>query len=80
MTAIPNPLASVNLPLNAGTITVQEGAMAGLTVSFKITGSYQMRVRRLDANTVELSFLKEKGTTLKTDFRGSAGIAVDQRR
>jgi hypothetical protein len=76
VTAIPNPLASVNLPLNAGTITVQEGAMAGLTVSFKITGSYQMRVRRLDANTVELSFLKEKGTTLKTDFTGSAGIAV----
>ena len=25
---------------------------------------------------VELSFLKEKGTTLKTDFTGSAGIAV----
>jgi hypothetical protein len=76
ITAIPNPLASVNLPLNTGTITVQEGAMAGLTVSFKITGSYQMRARRLDANTVELSFLKEKGTTLKTDFTGSAGIAV----
>jgi len=76
VTASPNPLASVNLPLNAGTITVQEGAMAGLTVSFTITGSYQVRVRRLDANTVELSFLKERGTTLKTDFTGSAGITA----
>ena len=37
VTATPNPLASVNLPLNAGTITVQDGAMAGLTVSFMIT-------------------------------------------
>jgi hypothetical protein len=76
VTASPNPLATVNLPLNAGSIAVQEGAMAGLTVSFGITGSYQLRVRRLDANTIELSFLKQKGTTLKTDFTGSAGITA----
>jgi len=76
VTASPNPLASVNLPLNAGSITVQEGAMAGLTVSFMITGAYQLRVRRLDGNTIELSFLKEKGTTLKTDLTGSGGVAA----
>ena len=76
VTASPNPLASVNLPLNAGSVTVQEGAMAGLTVSFTINGSYQLRVRRLDANTIELSFLKQRGTTLKTDFTGSAGITA----
>ena len=76
VTATPNPLASVNLPLNAGTITVQEGVMAGLTVSFGITGSYQIRLRRLDANIVEMSFLKRKGTTLKTDLTASGGIAV----
>ncbi|MBV9768612.1 MAG: hypothetical protein JOZ32_03490 [Bryobacterales bacterium] len=76
VTATPNPLASVNLPLNAGTITVQEGAMAGLTFSFMIKGSYQMRVRRLDSNTIELSFLKQSGTTLKTDLTGSAGVSV----
>ncbi len=76
VTATPNPLASVNLPLNAGTITVQDGVMAGLTVSFGITGSYQIRLRRLDANIVEMSFLKRKGTTLKTDLTASGGIAV----
>ncbi len=76
VTANPNPLASVDLPLNAGQITVRDGVMAGLTVSFTITGAYQMRVRRLDANIVELSFLKERGSTLKTDFTGSGGIAV----
>jgi hypothetical protein len=76
VTATPNPLATVNLPLNAGQITVQEGLMAGLTVSFKITGAYQMRVRRLDTKTVELSFLKRRGITLKADFTGSGGIAV----
>ena len=76
VTAIPNPLASVNLPLNAGTITVQEGAMAALTVSFMISGAYQIRARRLDGSTVELSFLKQRGTTLKTDLTASGGIAV----
>src|SRR5580704_2938335 len=76
VTAIPNPLASVNLPLNAGTITVRDGLIAGLTVSFMISGSYQVRARRLDTNIVELSFLKRKGTTLKTDFNASGGIAV----
>ncbi|MGB6941754.1 MAG: hypothetical protein WBE37_05130 [Bryobacteraceae bacterium] len=76
VTASPNPLASVNLPLNAGTITVQDGVIAGLTVSYTITGSYQIRVRRLDASTVELSFLKRAGTTLKADFSGSAGISA----
>jgi hypothetical protein len=64
------------LPLNGGAITVQDGAMAGLTVSFTIAGSYQIRLRRLDTNTVELSFLKQKGTTLTTDLAASAGIAV----
>jgi hypothetical protein len=76
VTASPNPLASVNLPLNAGTIAVRDGAMAGLQVSYTIAGSYQIRVRRLDASTVELSFLKRKGTTLTADFSGSAGISV----
>jgi len=76
VTATPNPLASVDLPLNGGTITVQDGVIAGLTVSFMIRGSYQLRVRRLDTNTVELSFLKRKGTTLKTDLTASGGIAV----
>jgi hypothetical protein len=74
--ANPNPLASVDLPLNAGTITVQEGPMAGVYASFTITGSYQLRLRRLDANTVELSFLKQRGTTLQIDNSASDGVAV----
>jgi len=78
VTASPNPLASVDLPLNAGQITVQEGVMATLTVSFMIDGSYQIRVRRLDANTVELSFLKQRGTTLKTDLTASGGITAEK--
>jgi hypothetical protein len=74
--AFPNPLASVDLPLGAGSVAVQAGVLAGLTVSFTLSGSYQIRARRLDADTIELSFLREHGTTWEADFSGSAGVAV----
>ncbi len=72
----PNPLASVDLPLGAGAVAVQAGATAGLTVSFTITGSYQIRARRKDADTIELSFFRESGTTLTADFSASAGVTA----
>jgi len=71
-----NPLASANLPLGVGTIAIQDGVMAGVSASLTITGSYQMRVRRLEG-AVELSYLRGYGDTLKTDLSASAGISVD---
>ena len=75
--ASPNPLASAELPFSVGKITVQEGVIAGLTTSLAITGSYEVRVRRLDTEIVELSYFRQKGSTLKTDLSVSAGVAVD---
>jgi hypothetical protein len=72
-----NPLASVNLPLGTGTLAIQGGAMAGLSVSFTISGSYQIRVLRLPGGAIQLSYLREAGTTLKTDLTASAGVSVD---
>jgi hypothetical protein len=72
--ASPNPLASVGLPLGAGTVAVKAGVTAGLSASFTISGSYQLRARRKDVDTIELSFFRESGTTLKADFSVSAGI------
>jgi hypothetical protein len=74
--ASPNPLASVDLPLGAGTIAVKAGATAGFSASFTISGSYQLRARRKDADTIELSFFRERGTTLKADLSASAGITT----
>jgi hypothetical protein len=72
----PNPLASVDLPLGAGEVAVSAGAAIGQSASFTISGSYQIRTRRLDADTIELSFLRESGTTLKADLSASAGITA----
>ncbi|MGA3235113.1 MAG: hypothetical protein ABSG03_02325 [Bryobacteraceae bacterium] len=76
VTASPNPLASVDLPLGAGTVAVKTGLTAGLSASFTISGSYQMRARRKDADTIELSFFRESGTTLTADFSASAGVTA----
>lgn len=71
-----NPLATVNLPLGAGTIDVKDGAMAGLNASFSITGSFQIRVRKLRDDTVELSYLKQHGAALQAGATASAGVKV----
>ncbi len=76
--ASPNPLASATLPFGAGQIAVKAGATAGLSASFTISGSYQIRVRRKDAGTIELSFFKEKGTTFKADLSVSGGVTAGE--
>ncbi len=76
VTASPNPLASVDLPLGAGTVAVQAGATAGLSATFTLSGSYQMRVCRKDADTIELSFLRESATALKAEFSADGGITA----
>jgi hypothetical protein len=72
----PNPLASVSLPLGVGTIAVNAGATVGLSASFTLAGSYQVRTRRKDPDTLELSFFRERGTTLQADLSASAGITA----
>jgi hypothetical protein len=72
-----NPLASVNLPLNVGTLTVQDGVMAGLSSSLTLSGSYQIRLQRLTGGIVRLSYLQERGAKLKTDLSVSAGVTAD---
>lgn len=74
--AIPNPLVSVGLPLGTGTIAVQAGVLAGLSASVTISGNYQVHARRLDPDTIELSFLREHGTAWKADLSSSAGLSA----
>jgi len=47
-----NPLASVNLPLSAGTLAIKDGVMAGLSVSLNLSGSYQIRLQKLSQGAV----------------------------
>ncbi len=74
VTAIPNPLASIDLPLGAGSIAVKAGPAAGLSAAYTLSGSYQVRALRKDAATIELSFLQGSGAGFKIDLSASAGI------
>jgi len=71
-----NPLASVNLPLGAGTIAVSDGAMAGLSASFTLSGSYQIRAHKMKDDVVRLSYVKKRGSALEFDLKASAGVTA----
>lgn len=76
VTAAPNPLASVDLPLGAGNLSVKTGATAGFTADVTITGSWQVRVERAQPQTILLSFAQQRGTTLTADWSASAGVTA----
>ena len=86
VTVIPNPLASVDLPLSElpmgnlasgfSKLSATGGPAFKVSADFIIRGSYEVKARRKDANTIELSFSPGHGTTLEADFSASAGIAA----
>jgi hypothetical protein len=71
-----NPLASVTLPLNAGSIDVKDGVMAGVSASLTLSGAYRIQASGLAGGVIGLRFLKQKGATLRTDLTASAGASV----
>ncbi|HEX4748419.1 MAG TPA: hypothetical protein VH302_02655 [Bryobacteraceae bacterium] len=75
VTAIPNPLASVALPLSAGTLSLNAGPAVALTTSFEVSGKYEIKARGIDAETCELTISPQHGTTFKADLAESAGVA-----
>ena len=86
VSVIPNPLASVDLPLSElpmgnlasgfSKLSVTGGPAFKVSASFTIKGSYEVKARRKDANTIELTFSPEHGTTLEADFSASVGVAA----
>lgn len=72
-----NPLASIDLPLGAGTIAVKEGVVEDVRASFQLEATYQVRAHKLDQDTVELMFVPEKSDTFQLDASLSAGVSAD---
>jgi len=73
---VPNPLASIDLPISTGTLAVKTGVVDGIKAAFHIIGSYQIRARRTSADAIEISFCKQRGTTLKVDLSVSGGVSA----
>ncbi|HWE53350.1 MAG TPA: hypothetical protein VG273_26390 [Bryobacteraceae bacterium] len=72
-----NPLASVNLPLPVGTLTVQDGLAAGISADVTLTGSYQIRVEKQPGGIIRLSCLQSADKAFEVDASASAGVSVN---
>jgi hypothetical protein len=70
------PLASVDLPLSVGTIGVQAGLSTSLSGSFAVQGSYQLRARKTDPNTVQLMYSPSRSTTFSLATGATAGLTA----
>ncbi len=71
-----NPLASVKLPLNAGSVEVQDGLMAGVSASIKISGAYRIQASGLAGGAIGLRFEKERDVAVLADLTVSASASV----
>lgn len=74
VTMVPNPLASAALPLGVGTVAVKAGPAADISASVTLAGSYAVRARRMDADRIELSVQRKRGTAFETTVSASAGV------
>jgi hypothetical protein len=71
-----NPLASPNLPLVNQAIKLQTGTSIEVGASFQLSGSYQIRARKLAENSVELGYYRKKGTQFSVSVTASATVGV----
>lgn len=71
-----NPLSSVSLPLNLTAPQIKAGASVEAKASFEISGDYQVRVRKLDAGTVELGYFKNSERDFTVSLTASAGVSA----
>jgi len=77
VSASPNPLASAELPLSLGELKLQAGAAASVSVGFTLSCSYQVRIRRLDSETVELTITRNRDLAYELKASGSGGFTAE---
>ena len=71
-----NPLASPSLPIVNQSATLQASASVTASASLTLSGTYQMRVRRLSENRVELGYYRKKGAQWSVSLSASARISA----
>lgn len=71
-----NPLASLSSAALPVTLQIQEGAQITVTACLTITGDLQIRVQKVDANTVRLGFYRKRGAEFTFQVSPSVGITA----
>jgi len=76
VSASPNPLASAELPLGVGEFQLQAGAAADVSVGFTVSCSYQVRIRRLDSEAIELTITRDRDVAFELKASASGGFTA----
>ncbi len=71
-----NPLASLSSTVVSKIIQVNAGAGIDVEASFAIDGEFQIRVQKLDTNTVRMGVYKKRGVDFNVQVDPSAGISA----
>lgn len=77
VSASPNPLASAELPLSLGELNLQAGAAVNVAVGFTLSCVYQVRIRRLNSEAVELTITRNNDLAFKLNASGLGGFTTE---
>ncbi len=69
-------LASPDLPLGLGPVKVKAGGSLSADVAFQVKGEYQVRVRKLDSNRVQLGYYNRLGKQFDISASASYGLSA----
>ena len=71
-----NPLVSVTSAALPATVQIQEGAKIAISACLTITGDLQIRIQKVDAQTVRMGFYRKRGGDLTVQVNPSVGITA----
>jgi hypothetical protein len=75
-----NPLASVNLPLNIGSLDVTAGGSVEVDAAFRVFGEYQIRAHKTREDKVRLGYYKKDGAEFRVGVSAATGVSATLRK
>jgi hypothetical protein len=76
LAATPNPLATFTLPDSLPALDISAGGSVAVAASFAIDWDYQLRVSKVDANTIHLGVYHKKGDDTSVSVTVSGGVTA----
>ena len=73
---VANPLASISSAVLPATIEIQEGASVAVTASYEISGSFQVRIQKVDPATIRLGIYRKRGGDFTVQVMPSIGVTA----
>ncbi|HEY7391562.1 MAG TPA: hypothetical protein VH640_23810 [Bryobacteraceae bacterium] len=76
LSAVPNPLASVTLPLVNQAISLQGGPSIDLAADFTISGEHRIMARKISDSALELGYYRKRGEEWSVSATATAGVGA----